>query len=69
MNELFKDTENKAIFRMLKDTTDVFVSDEALNVHNTDYVLTLDCPEAHCVYGAEYVMSLFFSDICKLVPI
>ncbi len=57
------------MYGRLKDNTDVFFFDGASNVQKAGLVLEQKYPRAHTLHGAEHVISLFFSDIAKLVPI
>jgi hypothetical protein len=49
--------------------TDLFFFDGASNVQKAGRILAISCKTAHCLHGAEHVISLFFSDLAKLPQI
>jgi hypothetical protein len=49
--------------------TDLFFFDGASNVQKAGRILAITCKTAHCLHGAEHVISLFFSDLAKLPQI
>ena len=69
IEDLFSNPNNKTMYGSLKDTTDVFFFDGASNVQKAGDILCAKYPRAHCLHGAEHVISLFFSDISKIEPI
>lgn len=61
--------EKVAEYDPLKIHTDLFFFDGAGNMQKGGEVLTAKYPRAYCLHGGEHVVSLFFSDISKLMPI
>ena len=49
--------------------TNLFFFDGAGNMQKGGEVLTAKYPRAYCFHGGEHVVSLFFSNISKLMPI
>lgn len=52
-----------------KKNTDIFFFDGASNVQKAGEVLVAKYPRAMVLHGGEHVISLFFDDIARLVPI